>query len=143
MLMAQPRIFYTMARDGLLPKAFGKVHQKYQTPYIGTIIVGVIAAALAGFLPINLLGEMVSMGTLLAFATVSAGVLILRYTRPDLHRPFRVPMAILICPLGVLACLYLFFPPFMAHWEVFVSWTALGMLIYFGYGYRNSKLRRR
>lgn len=143
MLMGQPRIFYSMSRDGLMPKAFGKVHPKFQTPYVGTVIVGVIAAALAGFLPINLLGEMVSMGTLLAFATVSAGVLVLRYTRPELPRPFRVPFAILVCPAGILACLYLFFPPFMAHWDVFLSWTALGLLIYFGYGYRHSKLRRR
>ena len=143
MLMAQPRIFYTMSRDGLLPKVFGKVHTRFQTPYIGTVIVGVVAAALAGFLPINLLGEMVSMGTLLAFATVCAGVLILRFTKPDLVRPFRVPGAIVICPLGVLACLYLFWPPFMAHWKVFVGWTILGLLIYFCYGFWHSKLRVR
>ena len=143
MLMGQPRIFYSMAKDGLLPKLFGKVHPKFQTPYLGTVIVGVVAAALAGFLPINVLGEMVSMGTLLAFATVSAGVLILRYTRPDLPRPFRVPAAILICPLGVAACLYLFFPSFMANWPLFVGWTAIGMVIYFAYGYRHSKLRNR
>ena len=143
MLMAQPRIFYSMSRDGLLPKLFGKVHPKYHTPYIGTIIVGVIAATLAGFLPIGLLGEMVSMGTLLAFATVCAGVLILRYTKPGLHRPFRVPLAIIVCPLGVLSCLYLFAQPFMEYWFLFLGWTAIGMLIYFGYGYRHSKLRQR
>lgn len=143
MLMGQPRIFYTMSKDGLLPKVFGKVHPKYQTPYMGTVIVGVLAATLAGFLPINLLGEMVSMGTLLAFATVCAGVLILRFTQPNLKRPFKVPAAIIICPLGVAACLYLFIPPFAEHWKVFAGWTALGLLIYFGYGYRHSKLRRR
>src|SRR5690606_35068688 len=108
MLMAQPRIFYTMSKDGLMPKIFGKVHPKYHTPHIGTIIVGTVACLLAGFLPIGLLGELVSMGTLLAFATVSAGVLILRYTRPELERPFKVPGAIIVCPLGVAACLYLF-----------------------------------
>lgn len=143
MLMAQPRIFYTMSRDGLLPKLFGKVHPKYHTPYIGTVIVGVVAAGLAGFLPINLLGEMVSMGTLLAFATVCGGVLILRYTRPDLPRPFKVPLAIVICPLGVISCLYLFAQPFAEHWRLFVAWTVIGMLIYFGYGIRHSKLRAR
>lgn len=143
MLMGQPRIFYSMSKDGLLPKVFGKVHPKYQTPYLGTVIVGVIAAVLASFLPINLLGEMVSMGTLLAFATVCAGVLILRFTQPQVKRPFRVPFAILVCPLGVLACLYLFVPPFTEHWRVFVGWTALGLLIYFGYGYWHSKLRDR
>ena len=141
MLMAQPRIFYSMSQDGLLPGLFGKVHPKYQTPYIGTIIVGVAACALAGLMPLNVLGELVSMGTLLAFATVCAGVLILRYTRPELPRPFRVPVAVVLCPLGVLACLYLFWQPFTEHWKIFVGWTALGMLVYFGYGYRHSKLR--
>lgn len=143
MLMAQPRIFYTMSRDGLLPKVFGRVHPRFQTPYMGTIIVGVVAAALAGFLPIGLLGEMVSMGTLLAFATVCAGVLILRKTRPELARPFKVPFAIVICPLGVVACLYLFAQPFREHWGLFLGWTVLGLLIYAGYGYKHSKLRKR
>ncbi|HRN61306.1 MAG TPA: amino acid permease [Luteimonas sp.] len=142
MLMAQPRIFYSMSRDGLLPKLFGKVHPKYQTPYVGTIIVGAVACVLAGFMPLNVLGELVSMGTLLAFATVCAGVLVLRRTRPELHRPFRVPAAILICPLGVAACLYLFWQPFVEHWKLLVGWTALGLVIYFTYGYRNSKLNK-
>ena len=143
MLMGQPRIFYSMAQDGLLPKFFGKVHPKYQTPYVGTIIVGVFAALLAGFLPIGLLGELVSMGTLLAFATVCIGVLVLRRTRPDLARPFRVPMASVICPLGAAACLYLFWQPFAEHWRLMGGWTLLGVVIYFAYGYRNSKLRKR
>jgi len=143
MLMAQPRIFYSMARDGLLPKLFGKVHPKYRTPHVGTVIVGIVAAGLAGFLPIGLLGEIVSMGTLLAFATVCAGVLILRRTRPDLPRPFRVPMAAVICPLGTLSCLYLFWQPFREHWLLLLAWLAIGVLIYFGYGYRHSKLRHR
>ncbi len=140
MLMAQPRIFYSMSRDGLLPKLFGKVHPKYQTPYVGTIIVGIVACVLAGFMPLNVLGELVSMGTLLAFATVCAGVLILRRTRPELPRPFRVPIASVICPLGVVACLYLFWQPFAEHWKLLVGWTALGLVIYFTYGYRNSRL---
>jgi APA family basic amino acid/polyamine antiporter len=142
MLMAQPRIFYSMARDGLLPALFGKIHPKFQTPYVGTIIVGVLACTLAGLMPLNVLGELVSMGTLLAFATVCAGVLVLRYTRPELARPFRVPAAIVICPLGVAACLYLFWQPFTEHWKIFISWTVLGLLVYFGYGYRHSKLRQ-
>jgi APA family basic amino acid/polyamine antiporter len=143
MLMGQPRIFYTMSRDGLLPKIFGKVHPKYHTPHVSTVLVGIVAAGLAGFLPINLLGEMVSMGTLLAFSTVCAGVLILRYTRPDLPRPFRVPLAIVICPLGVIACLYLFAQPFAEHWDLLLSWIGIGVLIYAGYGYRHSKLRKK
>lgn len=142
MLMAQPRIFYSMSRDGLLPKLFGRIHRKYHTPYIGTIIVGVVACFLAGFMPLNVLGELVSMGTLLAFATVCAGVLVLRRTRPELPRPFRVPAASVICPLGVAACLYLFWQPFAEHWKLLVGWTVLGLVIYFTYGYRNSKLNR-
>ena len=141
MLMAQPRIFYSMSRDGLLPKIFGRVHPKHRTPYVGTIIVGIAACCLAGLMPLSVLGELVSMGTLLAFATVCAGVLVLRYTRPDLHRPFRVPAAIVICPMGVVACLYLFWQPFTEHWKIFVGWTVVGLCIYFGYGYRHSKLR--
>ncbi len=143
MLMGQPRIFYSMAQDGLMPKLFARVHPKFQTPYLGTVIVGVVAAALAGLLPIDVLGDLVSMGTLLAFATVCIGVLVLRRTRPDLRRPFRVPAAILLCPLGAAACLYLFWQPFTEHWHLMGGWTLMGMLIYFGYGYRHSRLRRR
>ena len=142
MLMGQPRIFLSMSNDGLLPKLFAKVHPKFQTPYLGTIIVGVFAAMLAGFLPIGLLGELVSMGTLLAFATVSIGVLVLRRTRPDLKRPFRVPAAPLVCTLGAASCLYLFWKPFTEHWHLMTGWTAIGMVIYFTYGFRNSKVRK-
>lgn len=143
MLMGQPRIFYSMSKDGLLPRLFGKVHPKFQTPYVSTIIVGTLAAILAGLFPIGLLGELVSMGTLLAFTTVCIGVLVLRYTRPDLPRPFRVPMIWLVSVLGAAACLYLFIQPFAEHWRLMVGWTAIGMVIYFAYGYRHSKLRRR
>ncbi len=141
MLMGQPRIFYSMSRDGLLPEFFGRVHPKYHTPHVGTVLVGIAAAALAGFLPISLLGEMVSMGTLLAFATVCAGVLVLRRTRPELPRPFKVPLAVIICPLGVISCLYLFIQPFSEHWDLLLSWIGIGLFIYLGYGYRHSKLR--
>ncbi len=142
MLMGQPRIFYSMAKDGLIPAAFARVHRRFQTPYYGTIVVGVFAAVLAGLFPVGVLGELVAMGTLLAFTTVSIGVLVLRYTRPDLPRAFRVPMPIIICPLGAIACLYLFWQAFAEHWRLMVGWTAIGMVIYFAYGYRNSKLRR-
>lgn len=140
MLMAQPRIFYTMSRDGLLPKVFGKVHPKHQTPYVGTIVVGIAACLLAGLMPLSVLGELVSMGTLIAFATVCLGVLVLRRTRPELHRPFRVPFATIICPLGFLSCMFLFFQSFREHWHLFVAWTIIGMAIYFLYGRRHSKL---
>jgi APA family basic amino acid/polyamine antiporter len=142
MMMGQTRVAYTISRDGLLPPIFGKVHPKYRTPHLSTVIVGVIAAALAGLVPLAVLGELVAMGTLLAFATVCIGVLVLRYTRPELVRPFRVPMAWFICPAGALICLGLFAMAFSAHWEVFVGWTLLGVLIYFGYGIRHSKLNK-
>ncbi|MDR2011629.1 MAG: amino acid permease, partial [Rhodanobacter sp.] len=105
--------------------------------------VGIFAAVLAGLLPISFLGDLVSMGTLLAFAVVSAGVLILRKTNPDVPRPFRVPAPMIVSPLGVVFCLYLFWQPFAENWSVMLSWTALGFLIYFGYGYRHSRLRKR
>ncbi len=142
MMMGQTRIAYTISRDGLLPSLFGKVHKRFNTPYVATVIVGIIAAALAGMVPLNVLGELVSMGTLLAFATVCIGVLVLRYTRPELHRPFRVPMVWLICPLGAIACLTLFAMAFREHWHLFVGWTVLGMLIYLFYGMRHSKLAK-
>lgn len=142
MLMGQPRIFYSMAQDGLIPKAFGKVHHKFRTPYFGTVVVGVFAGILAGLFPVGVLGELVAMGTLLAFTTVCIGVLVLRRTRPDLPRAFRVPLASIVCPLGALACLYLFWQAFSEHWRLMVGWTAIGMVIYFVYGYRNSKLRK-
>lgn len=141
MLMGQPRIFYTMSRDGLLPELFSRVHPKFRTPHISTVIVGAIAATLAGLLPIGVLGDLVSMGTLLAFATVSVGVLVLRYTRPDLPRPFRVPWAPVVCVLGALCCLILFGMAFRDNWQWMSAWIVLGMLIYFGYGYRRSRLR--
>lgn len=142
MLMGLPRIFFSMARDGLLPPAMAKVHPKFRTPHLGTIIVGVAAAAMAGLFPVSVLGELVSMGTLLAFATVCIGILILRYTRPDLKRSFRVPMVWPISILGALACIYLFWQAFEEHWRLMVGWIVIGQLIYFGYGYAHSKLRK-
>lgn len=141
MLMGQPRIFYTMSRDGLLPKALGKVHKKYRTPHVGTVIVGMIAAVLAALFPVSVLGDLVSMGTLLAFTTVCIGVGVLRFTRPQLKRAFRVPGFLLVCPLGAIICLYLFWQAFEQRWKLFLVWTVIGFLIYGLYGYRNSKLR--
>jgi APA family basic amino acid/polyamine antiporter len=142
MLMGQPRIFYSMSRDGLMPKPLGKLHPKHRTPYIGTIIVGFIASVLAGLFPVDVLGDLVSMGTLLAFATVCIGVLVLRRTRPDLPRAFRVPLVWLVCPLGAVACLFLFWQAFEVRWPLLISWIVIGFLIYGFYGYRHSKLRQ-
>jgi APA family basic amino acid/polyamine antiporter len=142
MLMGQPRIFFSMSRDGLLPAVFGKVHPKFQTPYITTIVTGVVAAAVAGFFPIGLLGELVSIGTLFAFVVVSAGVLVLRYRRPELPRPFRTPWVPVVPAMGILTCGYLMagLPP--DTWIRLIVWLILGLAIYFLYGIRNSRVGR-
>ena len=142
MTLGQPRIFYSMSRDGLIPPMFGRIHPKFRTPHVGTVVVGVTAVILAGLLPINVLGDLVSMGTLLAFATVCIGVLVLRKTRPDLPRAFRVPAAPVVCLLGAAACLYLFGRAFIDNWHWMTGWIIVGFLIYFAYSRRNSKLHK-
>ncbi|GLC27973.1 amino acid permease [Roseisolibacter agri] len=140
MLMGQPRIFFSMSRDGLLPAVFGKVHPKFQTPYVTTILTGVVAAVVAGFFPIALLGELVSIGTLFAFVVVSAGVLMLRYKRPELPRPFKTPLVPIVPALGILVCGYLMYglPP--DTWLRLLVWLALGLVIYFLYGKSHSRV---
>jgi APA family basic amino acid/polyamine antiporter len=142
MMVGQPRIFYSMSRDGMIPPLFGRIHREYRTPHVGTVIVGATAVVLAGLLPINVLGDLVAMGTLLAFATVCIGVLVLRRTRPDLPRAFRVPWAPVVCILGAAACLYLFGRAFIDNWLWMSGWIVIGFLIYFGYSRRHSKLNK-
>ncbi len=115
MLMGQPRIFFSMSRDGLLPAVFGKVHPKFQTPYVTTIVTGIVAALVAGFFPIALLGELVSIGTLLAFVIVCIGIMVLRYTRPNIPRPFRTPLVPVVPILGILICGYMMYEPAGRH----------------------------
>ncbi|MCH6484351.1 amino acid permease [Pseudoxanthomonas sp. LH2527] len=140
MIIGQPRIFMIMGRDGLLPPVFTKIHPEYRTPHINTVITGIGIALLAALFPLDVLGELTSMGTLIAFASVCIGVLVLRRTQPDLPRPFRIPMAWLICTLGVLSCLALLSAMTAHNWMLMAVWTAVGFLIYFGYGYRHSRL---
>ena len=140
-ILGQPRIFMAMSRDGLLPPVLEKVHPKYRTPSVATLITGALAAIFAGVFPIDVLGELVSIGILLAFAAVCLGVLVLRRTMPETPRPFRVPFAPVTCMAGVLVCLGLTLALPRDTWIRLVVWTAIGFAIYFGYGYWNSRLR--
>jgi APA family basic amino acid/polyamine antiporter len=141
-ILGQPRIFMAMSRDGLLPPQLQKVHPSHHTPHVGTLITVGIAAVFAGLFPIDILGELVSIGILLAFTAVCAGVLVLRRTMPDTPRPFRVPFAPLTCTAGVAMCLGLTLALPNDTWIRLLVWSAIGFAIYFGYGYRNSKLRK-
>jgi APA family basic amino acid/polyamine antiporter len=140
LMYAQTRIFYTMARDGLLPRVFATVHPKFKTPWINTLLVGLVTAVAAGFFDINVLGDMTSVGTLAAFAIVCLSVIYLRRTAPDLQRGFSVPLYPLLPVLGILSCGYLITT---VPWNVlqFFLWYMLGsVVLYFAYGMHNSRL---
>jgi APA family basic amino acid/polyamine antiporter len=142
MLMGQPRIFFAMARDGLLPPVFGRVHPKFKTPWLATIITGSCAALVAGLFPIGLLGELVSIGTLFAFVIVCAGVLVLRYRSPELKRPFRTPFVPFVPAGGILVCSWLMWNLPRDTWLRLGIWMAIGLAIYFLYGRSHSKLAK-
>jgi APA family basic amino acid/polyamine antiporter len=133
-LLAQSRIFYSMSRDGLLPPLFARLHPRFRTPHITTAITGLVVAIAAGLFPISVLGQLVSMGTLLAFAIVSTGVLILRKIEPDTPRPFRTPGMPWVPIIGTLICLYLMSGLPLPTWIRLFVWLAIGLTIYFGYG---------
>jgi APA family basic amino acid/polyamine antiporter len=141
MLLGQPRIFYSMSKDGLLPPVFSVVHPKFRTPWLASAVTGVAAMTFAGLLPIGLLGELVSIGTLLAFAIVCAGVLVLRYTDPGRPRPFRTPLVPFVPVAGILACFYLMLGLPVDTWARLIIWMVLGLAIYFLYGRRHSKVQ--
>jgi len=142
MLLGQPRIFFTMSKDGLLPPVFSKVHPKYKTPYISTIVTGSVAMIIAGVLPINILGELVSIGTLLAFTIVCISVLVLRKHRPEIHRPFRTPWVPLVPILGAGICFLQMAALPLDTWLRLIIWMAIGFAIYFLYGVKHSKVRK-
>jgi APA family basic amino acid/polyamine antiporter len=141
-LLGQPRILLSMADDGLLPVAMSRCHPRFKTPHVSTLVTGVGAGLIAAVFPLDVLADLISMGILLAFAVVCLGVLVLRHTRPDAYRPFRVPWAPFTCVLGALFCLGLTLTLGWATWMRLVVWTALGMSIYAFYGFRHSRLHR-
>jgi APA family basic amino acid/polyamine antiporter len=141
LMLAQPRIFLAMSRDGLLPGWAGRLHPRFNTPHISTVVTGVLVALAAGLTPIGTLGNLVSIGTLLAFVIVSIGVIVLRRTRPDLPRPFRMPFVPLLPILSALVSLLLMASLPWSTWERLILWMAIGVGVYFAYGYRRSRLR--
>ncbi|MEV6675009.1 amino acid permease [Streptomyces sp. NPDC051162] len=140
LLLGQSRVFFAMSRDGLLPRIFSRVHPRFGTPYRSTVLLGVVVAVLAGFTSIDVLAELVNIGTLFAFVVVALGVILLRRSRPDLHRAFRTPLVPLVPVLSVLASLWLMLNLTAETWLRFAAWMALGFVIYFVYGRRHSRV---
>jgi APA family basic amino acid/polyamine antiporter len=142
MLLGQPRIFFTMAKDGLLPPVFSKVHPKFKTPYISTIVTGSVAMIIAGVLPISILGQLVSIGTLFAFIIVCLSVLLLRKRKPDIHRPFKTPWVPFVPIAGAIICFIQMAALPLDTWLRLIIWMAIGFCIYFFYGIKHSKARQ-
>jgi basic amino acid/polyamine antiporter, APA family len=142
MLLGQSRVFFSMSKDGLLPRLFSAVHPRFRTPWISTLTVGLFVAVLAASLPINVLAEMVSIGTLLAFVIVCAGVWIIRRRRPDLARPFRTPLVPLVPILGIVTSLAMMLSLTGVTWIRLAVWLMIGMVIYFSYSRHHSRVQR-
>src|SRR4029077_11295570 len=140
-LLAQTRIFYSMSRDGLLPKVFATVHPRFRTPHVSTVMTGAIIALVAGLTRIEVLGQLVSIGTLLAFVLVSIGIIILRKTQPDAPRPFRTPGVPYVPVIGALICLAQMVGLPVATWERLLIWLAIGLALYFSYSSRGARAR--
>jgi APA family basic amino acid/polyamine antiporter len=144
LMLSAPRVFLAMARDGMVPpNFFGDVHPKFRTPWKSTILVGVFVATMTGFLPIDALLHLTNIGTLFAFVIVCTAVLIMRRTNPDAKRPFRAPFYPFVPIAGILACLMLMFSLPVENWYRLLIWMAMGLVIYFLYGYQHSELRKK
>jgi len=141
MLLGQSRVFFSMSRDGLLPQWAGAVHPRFRTPWISSITVGIFVAIFASLIPIGILGELVSIGTLLAFVIVCAGVWILRVRRPELARPFKTPWVPFVPIMGILVAGLMMVSLPLSTWLRLIIWLAIGMFIYFGYGRNHSRVQ--
>lgn len=140
LMYGQSRIFFAMSRDGVIPSYFSKLHNKFSTPHISLMLVTFCVALISGFLPIEILSYLTSLGTLFAFLVVAAGVLVLRIIKPDLERPFRCPALYIVAPMAILTCGYLIYTLLSKTGELFLIWSLIGLIIYFSYSYKNSVL---
>ncbi|MEK6421892.1 MAG: amino acid permease, partial [Burkholderia gladioli] len=136
----QTRITYAMSRDGLLPAVLSRVHPRFQTPFLATWIIGLLCALIAALIPLNVLAELINIGTLAAFSMVSIAVIVLRRTRPDLPRAFRCPGVPVVPVLAVAACVFLMLNLSAVTWKAFGIWLVIGLVIYFVYSRRNAKI---
>ena len=143
MLMGQSRIFFSMSNDGLIPKAFGELHPKYKTPYKANLILFVFVGLFAAFIPGSVAGDLTSFGTLFAFVLVSVGVWILRIKSPEIERPFRAPLVPIVSTLGALVCLGMIVALDLQTLKVAFAWMAIGLVVYFAYSRKNSKLKNK
>jgi APA family basic amino acid/polyamine antiporter len=143
MMLSQPRVMLALARDGLVPRGFfGDIHPKFRTPWKSTILTGLFVASMAGFIPLSILAEMTSIGTLFAFVIVCGAVLVMRKTNPNANRPFRAPFVPLVPILGILTCLLLMFSLPAENWYRLIIWLLVGLVIYFAYGRRHSVMSK-
>jgi APA family basic amino acid/polyamine antiporter len=142
MLLGQSRVFYSMSRDGLLPKVFSDVHPKFKTPYKANMIIFVIVGLFAAFVPGDIVGDMTSIGTLFAFILVCAAVIILRKTEPNMPRQFKTPLVPFVPILGIIVCSAMIFGLGWTNWARLAGWLAIGFVIYFLYSKNHSKLRQ-